>query len=146
MCVDSLEIFKKFNEDEACRSRNSAIDEFLTTDLADVQNRNEKTPSKTHSFAVTIRNPGDKPKSAKCLFESPSTSTVNGPTQSVQTPSRLSFKLTEIYKRLYGNEPESAHNAEADTMHLMSCCIAIKNDFVKMADSMAVKFVDVKII
>lgn len=146
LCVDSLDIFKKLNEEE---NSNSAIDEFLNTNLADVQKRNEKTPLKGHSFASIARDSADKPKAAKCLFESPSTSTANGDvvsTQSVKPKIRISFALTEIFKRLHDKEPESAHNAEADTIHLMSCAIAIKDDFVKMANLMAVKFIDVKII
>lgn len=148
LCVDSLEIFKNCAANETSRS---AIDEFLTTDLVAIQNRNEKTPSKSHAFAVISRDPGERPKSAKCLFASPSTSTGNGnavvmPTPSSQPTKRISYKLTEIYKRFHGSEPTIAHNAEADTIHLLSCAIAIKNEFVELADSSARKFVDVKII
>lgn len=144
LCVDSLEIFKKFDESN---TTSSAIEEFLNTDLVAVQNRNEKTPAKSKSFAVIERAPGEKPKSAKCLFETPSTSTststANGdvtPTPSQKSPDRISYKLEEIYKRLHNCQPKKAHNAEADTIHLLMCAIAIKNQFVELADSIATAF------
>lgn len=147
MCVDSLDIFKNYDENET----SSAIDEFLNTDLAAVQNKNEKTPSKCNSFAVITRAAGEKPKSAKCLFESPSTSTAISDITLMTTPSlksppkspRISYKLEEIFKRLHGCVPKTAHNAEADTIHLLLCAVAIKDQFVQMADSMATKFIDV---
>lgn len=151
MCVDSLEIFKKFDENATTSS--TAFDEFLNTDLVAVQKQNEKTPAKRKSFAVIERAPGEKPKSAKCLFDSPSTSTstptANGDgngngngtlTPSFKSPNRISYKLEEIYTRLHNCRPKTAHNAEADTIHLLLCAIAIKNEFVELADSMATKF------
>lgn len=140
-----MDIFKNCNENET----SSAIEEFLNTDLVAVQNKNEKTPSKNKSLSVITRAPGEKPKSAKCLFESASTSTANCDdtlTPSLKPPNRISYKLEDIYKRLHGCVPKTAHNAEADTIHLLLCAIAMKNQFVQLADSMATKFINVKII
>lgn len=145
LCVDSLEIFKKINEEKKTNS-SKAIDEFLNTDLKAVQRKNEKTPSKIGAFAVISRDPDEKPSAAKRLFMSPTTSSSPATTSqhNSQSSTRISFKLTDIYQRLYGNPPKNAHNADADTMHLLMCAIATQNEFVKLADAMAIKFSDIK--
>lgn len=161
LCADSLVIFKKIDE---LKTTSTAIEEFLNTDLNDIQQRNEKTPSKEKSFAV-ISKPYKKPSAAKCLFDTPTTPrtpslssssststsiTTNSsivstaPVPNSQSPGRKSYKLVEIFKRLYGREPDIAHNAEADTLHLLRCVIATKDEFVQLADSMATKFIDIK--
>lgn len=144
MCVDSLEIFRKIDEKAKTES---PLEELLNTDLHAVQNQNEKTPSKRPSFAVISRTPYEKPIAARRLFES-STSTQNSPTTSNgsanKMPGRKSFRLSDIYERLHEKKPSISHSAEFDTIHLLLCAIAVKEEFVKEADSMFTKFADVK--
>lgn len=140
LCIDSLKVFQKIDE-----NKTTAIDNLLSTDLKAIQCENEKTPSKGGSkFAVINRSPYEKPAAAKCLFDSTTTSndrSVELPKSVIKkSPARISYQLTEIYKRLNGCNPEIAHTAEADTMHLLMCAIATKNEFVEVADSMAIKF------
>lgn len=132
--------------------KQTALDELMNTDLQAVQNKNEKTPSKEKSFTVIPKTPTKKPNAARQLFAAgdctPSTSS-NGNTSNVtssngNSPARISYKLEEIYKRLHERKPNLAHNAEADTIHLLQCAIALKDDFVCMADEMATKFNDLK--
>lgn len=128
---------------------NSAIDEFFNTDLKEIQKINEKTPSKPKSTAVFKKFANEKPSAARCLFPSsdstPSTSNV-APTTSTATSttnknsSKISYKLTEIYKRLYKCEPTDSHNAESDAIHLLKCAVATGKEFVQLADSMAISF------
>lgn len=145
LCVDSLAIFRTI--DENVTSTESAIEEFINTDLQAVQNRNEKTPSKGVPFAVIPRAPNEKPSSARRLFatQSGSSSEKNGSPFPSQSPAKKSFKLVEIFKRLNERAPDVAHNAEADAIHLLLCAIAVKDEFVKMADSMATKFTELEI-
>lgn len=147
LCVDSLDIFRKIDESNRTES---ALEELLSTDLHAVQNRNEKTPSKTASFCVTSRAPYEKPSSARRLFSSQTSEISSSNTATMIKASanrmypRTSYKLCDIYKRLHENIPSVAHNAEADTMHLLLCAIAVKEQFVKETDLMATKFTNVK--
>lgn len=149
LCVDSWAIFKQ--NDQNSVANNSAIDEFFNTDLKEIQKINEKTPSKPKSSAVVSKFVNEKPPAARCLFPSSNStpSTSNGtttPTTSTATPttkknsSKISYKLTEIYKRLYKCEPKDSHNAESDAMHLLKCAVATGKEFVQLADSMAISF------
>lgn len=123
------------------------MDEFLNTDLKAVQNRNEKTPSKGVSFAGTSRMPYEKPSAARQLFptQNGSSNGNNGFPSNNQSPARKSFKLPDIYKRLNNRTPDIAHNAEADAISLLLCAIAVKNEFVEMADRMAIKFDEIEV-
>lgn len=140
MCVDSLYIFKEHNE---ILTSNLIRDEFQRTDLIDVQKNNETTPSRGISkFEKSSKSSSDLPKSARCLFSNASTNVIDSPKISNNSTKnqRVSFKLTEIFQRLHHRSPEIAHNAEADTMHLLKCAIAINETFVQLADSGAKKF------
>lgn len=139
--MDSLTLFRKIEENNS--TTESALDELLNTDLEAVQRRNEKTPSKGISFAVISRTPYEKPSSARRLFPSQSDScstSTNIPPGDFRSPAKKSFKLTDIYQRLNECTPVAAHNAEADTITMLLCATAVKDEFVRMADSMAVRF------
>lgn len=138
LCVDSLDIFKKIDE---TASTTSALDEFMSTDLKTVQKKNEKTPSKSTLFAVNPRfTPFEKPGSARRLFVSHASSPKVTSSSNGKTPDRTSYKLIQIYQRLHEYMPDILHNAEADTVHLMLCAIAVKSQFVQIADSTAIHF------
>lgn len=147
LCVDSLTLFRKIEENKTATE--SALEELMNTDLEAVQRRNEKTPSKGISFAVISRTPPyEKPSSARRLFPSQSNScstSTNIPPGDIRSPAKKSFKLTDIYKRLNECTPDAAHNAEADTITTLLCAIAVKDEFVRAADSMAVRFNEIGI-
>lgn len=121
-------------------------DEFLKTDMTDAQKINEKTPSRGISkFQNSSKSSTDLPKSSRCLVKNSiqtSTTLINSPTISNNSTKnqRVSYKLSNIFERLHHHSPETAHNAEADTMHLLKCAIAINEHFVQLADSEAKKF------
>lgn len=122
------------------------MNEFLNSDLKTVQQINETTPARGSAKFVS-RIPNDRPSSSRCLFpndKSPTTeANIETSSKKCYTDSpkkRHSYKLIDIYQRLYGCLPENAHNAEADTMHLLKCAIAINENFVKLADGLAIKF------
>ncbi|XP_031619749.1 three prime repair exonuclease 2-like [Contarinia nasturtii] len=149
LCVDSLAIFREI--DKCTIVKQTALDELMNTDLQAVQNRNEKTPSKVKSFVVIPKTPYKKPNAARELFasegNSPSTSSdanITNKTSKCSSSTRISYKLTEIYERLHERRPNIAHNAEADTIHLLQCAIALKDEFVLIADELATKFADSK--
>lgn len=52
------------------------------------------------------------------------------------------FKLNDIYQNLHGNAATYQHTAEGDAITLLMCAIAKNNEFIQIADSMAVKFND----
>lgn len=139
-----MNIFKKIDENDSTKL---ALEEFLNADLQAIQNQNEKTPSKRKSDDMKSRIPEQKPSCARQLFTSPNDSdaTANGSSQVSANSVRKSYKLSEIYKRLHDNVQENAHNAEADTLHLLLCAIAVKDDFVREADSMAIKFSEIQL-
>lgn len=45
------------------------------------------------------------------------------------------FALKQIFERYVGQHTIDSHTAEGDTVQLMKSCIAIKNDFVSIAES-----------
>lgn len=138
-CVDSLKIFKEHEEN---LTLNAAMDEFLKTDLIDVQRANESTPSRGSSkFKSSSKLNHERSNVARCLFPVNSSEKIDNAKKPPKN--RISFKLTDIYERLHGHQPETAHNAEADTIHLLKCAIAINDSFVQLADSLAVKFNDI---
>lgn len=145
LCVDSLGIFKEYDK---TLTSNSITDEFLKTDLTDVQNINEKTPSRGISKFQkrSTSSTDDLPKSSRRLFsESIQTSNtvIDSPTiisNSSTKNQRVSYKLCDIFERLHHRAPETSHNAEADTMHLLKCAIAINEHFVQLADRGAAQF------
>lgn len=126
------------------------VDEFLKADLTDVQKINERTPSRVISkFQKNSKSSTVLPKSFRCLFPSSiqtSTTVIDSPTIISSNNStknqRVSYKLPDVFERLHHHSPETAHSAEADTMHLLKCAIAINEQFVRLADSRAKKFSD----
>lgn len=51
-----------------------------------------------------------------------------------------SYKLIDIYRRLFQSDPVDAHSAEGDAMILFKCVVASRFAFVAMADLKAVNF------
>ena len=139
-------MFRKIEQNKT--TTESALEELMSTDLEAVQRRNEKTPSKGISFTVLSRTPYEKPSSARRLFPSQSDScstSANISPGDVRSPAKKSFKLIDIYERLNECTPDAAHNAEADTITMLLCAVAVKDEFVRLADSMAVRFDEIGI-
>lgn len=138
-CIDSLSIFKEHNE---TLISNPLTDEWLKTDLTDIQKVNETTPSRgIAKYQRISKSSTDEPKSSRRLFVEQASTTVNdSPKININsTKNSVSYKLTDIFERLHKYSPEIAHNAEADTMHLLKCAIAINKQFVQLADRRAIK-------
>lgn len=55
------------------------------------------------------------------------------------------YRLIDVHKRLRGCEPKTSHYAEADTLALLSCAVAVGKDFLDFVHSDAKLFTDVKI-
>lgn len=53
---------------------------------------------------------------------------------------KRSYKLIDIYRRLFQSDPVDAHSAEGDAMILFKCVVATRYAFVAMADLEAVNF------
>lgn len=142
LCVDSLEIFKRIDEEKV--SSETAIDEFLSTNLLEIQNKNEKTPSKKIKYLDGSARTSSylRPKSSRCLFPESSgpSNPIEKTTRTNYTKNRISYKLVDIYERLYECSPKNAHNAEEDTMHLLKCAIATKDEFVRVAETLYKEF------
>lgn len=121
------------------------MEEFRNADLQAIQNKNEKTPSKKKSDAVNFEASHEKPNCARRLFTCPDSSAdTSNSAEKPRNSVRKSYKMGEIYKRLHDDVPEKAHNAEDDSLHLLLCAIAVKEEFVKEADSMAIRFSEIK--
>lgn len=50
------------------------------------------------------------------------------------------FALKQIFERYVGQDITGSHTAEGDTIQLLKSCIAIKNDFVSIADADKIAF------
>lgn len=57
---------------------------------------------------------------------------------------RMSFKLDDIYKRLYGTAPVNAHNAEEDTKILFNCCLFDAKRFIECAEKSMLELAAIK--
>lgn len=72
-----------------------------------------------------------------------STSASSGLSLISTPPTKKSFKLAEIYKRLFGHEPSETHRAEGDCITLLKCAQGTK-DFVTTVDKHAELFSGIK--
>ena len=61
----------------------------------------------------------------------------------VSTPPRKSFKLVEIYRRIFGQPPPESHRAEDDCVTLLKCAQRTE-DFLTMVDKLADLFSAIK--
>lgn len=166
-CVDSLEIFQdianrtvnesteepKISVDEKSpeeSTTSNGLDVLLNSDIQMQQRLNEKTPSsrqvkaeqsKIRLHEIEKINNGVRvgSKSKRALFPSNDT-----PTESTSSKKRLSFKLVDIYARLHGMQPTVAHNAEEDAINLMKCFLAVKEEFIELAEKSAKEFMAIK--
>lgn len=102
-----------------------------------IQKQNETTPSKTTAPRTLVSDgpPSKKPAAARRLFVEPG-GKIEPPQTPVKSRYNQSYKLTEIYKRLFQTAPAKAHNAEDDVVTLLKCAIATKAQFVTITDSM----------
>lgn len=102
-----------------------------------IQKRNETTPSKATIPRMLLSEgpPSKKPAAARRLFVE-----LADKIETPKTPSKSrynkSYKLTEIYRRLYETAPAKAHNAEDDVVTLLKCAIATNVQFVTITDNM----------
>lgn len=58
--------------------------------------------------------------------------------------SKKKYTLSDVYERLNGRKPTSAHFAEADTMALLCCARMLGNQFVELAERESRLFSEVK--
>lgn len=58
-------------------------------------------------------------------------------------PNAAGYTLIKIHERYIGRSPDKSHAAEADCFALLNCCIAIKSEFVAIADDSKKKFDDI---
>lgn len=162
LCVDSLKIFRKMSdskskpvlkdpsESEITNNDNKSeltavMEEFFEGDMARKQMENERTPCKRIIKNSTIdRTPYQRPKACRSLF--PASTSTNGNGNVARTPqkTRVSFRLSDIYERLFDESPQAAHNAEADTLLLLKCAIATKEEFVQIASTDSIKLCNIK--
>ncbi|GBP56511.1 Three prime repair exonuclease 2 [Eumeta japonica] len=65
-------------------------------------------------------------------------------TKSDNQCNRNSFKLAHLYKRLLNKSPENCHRAEADCFMLLECVVALKTEFIKLAESESILLNDIQ--
>lgn len=168
-CVDSLEIFRDIadsdminecpehpeilqptvdNQFDEGNTSSGDFEVLLNSDIHKQQRLNEKTPSsrrvKAEQSQIRLQQiqklSGARigSKSKRVLF--PSNEKGDGRIISSSAKKRLSFNLVDIYTRLHGIEPAVAHNAEEDTINLMKCFLAVKEQFIERAEKSAQEF------
>lgn len=155
--MDSLKIFRKIDESKDTQS--SPFEEFLRTDNSAIQQKNETTPSRhSERFSKNTRSPYPRLNSCRQLSFNVS-STTNQSNEHVDTsiggiqpkissakPTKTStsYKLADIFQRLYERKPGVTHNAEADTILLLQCAIATRDKFIDLAEKDSIKLSDIK--
>ncbi len=135
MCVDSLNIFRKLQVHPAITFKSPLITitakESVNTQCQSTfeilgnpfQLINEKTPEKRKPESVGgVPGENNQPKCRK----------------------RLTFKLEDVYERVYGEKPEMSHVAEADVLALLLSAIATPVEFLNAVDIDAVPLANIK--
>lgn len=117
----------------------------------DWQKANETTPS----TRVTLKAKAPKVPQGSTTPRTPATPTPLGKATSLfkrklfDTPeqpniSKKKYTLSDVYERLHGRKPHSAHYAEADTMSLLLCVRTLGDQFIELAERDSRLFSDVK--
>lgn len=57
---------------------------------------------------------------------------------------RLTFRLEDVYERVYGEKPPMSHEAEADVIALLLAAIATPVEFLNAIDSESIPLVSIK--
>ena len=124
-CADSLIIFRRLQNSEATIQRPLTtakefnIQSALENPVNPFQLLNEKTPEKRKvEAAAGERNP---PKCRK----------------------RLTFKLEDVYERVYGEKPGTSHAAEADVLALLLSAIATPVEFLNAIECDAIPLTNI---
>lgn len=60
-------------------------------------------------------------------------------------PAKRKYRLVDIYRRFFGEDPEDSHQAECDTYILMRCALREARDFLAISQTYSKPFADVPI-
>lgn len=139
-----LKVEEYVNEPSEASQIQQLEEEFLAFECEDLkarQSQNEKTPNKPtkpENKTANHKKHDDNRKRQhnvrRELF----------PLEEDKKWPRGTFKLREIYKRLFNEYPQNSHDAEDDVIALLKCACACKNLFVEIVKSTATKFCDIK--
>lgn len=140
LCVDSIDIFKEIDEmveaePEKAPSTAEALEEFLNYDASAKQSQNETTPSNRKidsAQSQSWQRSSTSPRAKRCLIKDPEAA------QYCKRQKHL-FKLNDIHNRYYGYVPNTSHQSESDTINLLKCAVAVKEQFCSLATIRAVK-------
>lgn len=123
------------NKSKDCDSPSSVISSPCLLTTAVTCSPSPSVPARANTSNLTYSGTSSPQKS-----NSPSTSG----TSSGYTPvTKKSFKLVEVYRRLYGEAPPLSHTAEDDCVTLLKCVQRTK-DFSSMIDKHAELFSNIK--
>lgn len=62
----------------------------------------------------------------------------------VKCRKRLTFRLEDVYERVYGQKPATSHVAEADVIALLLSAVATPIEFLNAVDCDSVPFTSIK--
>lgn len=101
----------------------------------DVKHRNETTPKRATSSSYAENNIRAKKERRNGYHMNNSTNAK----KCLFVP-RTSFKLVDIYKRIFNEDAKDAHNAEGDVLTLIHIAIACKENFFLWCDDNSIPF------
>ncbi|XP_057369139.1 three-prime repair exonuclease 1-like [Daphnia carinata] len=127
-CADSLHIFRKLQRPSANSSsviedttKTTVESPLVSTPVNPFQLINEKTPEKKERNELKFT----RNTEMKCR-------------------KRLTFRLEDVYERVYGQKPVTSHVAEADVIALLLSAIATPIEFLNAIDCDSVPFTSIK--
>lgn len=153
LCCDSLSVFKELDSGEAvleiCETR-------IETDKAPVTY--SKAELLSNSVASENRNlngtPGEKTVNPfqyvnertpiKRPLEAEKTNSSQGKRTKPSSPDKSCYKLGAIYHRIFDEQPETSHHAEADVKMLMLAAGSFSSRFLDKLDARAKPFANVR--
>ncbi|XP_032782017.2 three-prime repair exonuclease 1 [Daphnia magna] len=127
-CADSLLIFRKLQ-------RPSANSEFVIEDITISTVEFPLVPTPVNPFQLINEKTPEKKKPNKLNL------TRN---TEVKCRKRLTFRLEDVYERVYGQKPATSHVAEADVIALLLSAIATPTEFLNAVDCDSVPFTSIK--
>ncbi|XP_068625128.1 three prime repair exonuclease 2-like [Battus philenor] len=149
LCVDSLSGFRKIltNDSNILKSRkqnkktpiytsspNSSQNNIMTDDEDEWPELNVHNEEwrEIDNLSLSLSNMSCSEKEIKCKDNNDT------------AKEKISYSLSNLYKRLLKKEPIDAHRAEADCLMLLECVIATKSSFLAWANDAVVPLHNIK--
>lgn len=145
LCVDSLSIFRKITKMSPPEKSSDSFDKrasmnsersMNSTLLSDIMTDDEDEWPELNVTPEEFQEIDELCASFSSLSATKPPKKLNKSQAKVSGKTRLSMKLSDIFKRYFGEDNGmTAHRAEDDCLMLLQCMVAAQIDFLKLSDS-----------